>query len=84
MSQQRICDAPATMQFSDQVFGWHERAMIRQRVKAGLMRAVAQGVRLGRPKIDSTTERRVRKQLAKGHENPGALLRPFSVIVSCT
>jgi DNA invertase Pin-like site-specific DNA recombinase len=43
-----------------------ERAMIRQRVKAGLMGAVAQGVRLGRPKIDSTTERRVRKQLAKG------------------
>jgi DNA invertase Pin-like site-specific DNA recombinase len=61
-----------------------ERAMIRQRIKAGLKRAVAQGVKLGRPKIDSTTERRVRKQLAKGHENPGALLRPFSVIVSCT
>jgi hypothetical protein len=29
-------------------------------------RAVAQGVKLGRPKIDSTTERKVRKQLAKG------------------
>jgi len=30
--------------------------MIRQRIKAGLKRAVAQGVKLGRPKIDSTTE----------------------------
>ena len=40
--------------------------MIRQRIKAGLKRAVAQGVKLGRPKIDSTTERKVRKQLAKG------------------
>jgi DNA invertase Pin-like site-specific DNA recombinase len=40
--------------------------MIRQRIKAGLKRAVAQGVKLGRPKINSTTERKVRKQLAKG------------------
>ena len=43
-----------------------ERTMIRQRIKAGLKRAVAQGVKLGRPKIDSETERKVRKQLAKG------------------
>src|SRR5262249_15396896 len=43
-----------------------ERSMIRQRIKAGLKRAVAQGVKLGRPKIDSATERKVRKQLAKG------------------
>jgi len=40
--------------------------MIRQRVKAGLKRALAQGVKLGRPKIDSATERKVRKQLATG------------------
>jgi DNA invertase Pin-like site-specific DNA recombinase len=40
--------------------------MIRQRIKAGLKRAVAQGVKLGRPKIDSATERKVRKQLTKG------------------
>ena len=32
----------------------------------GLKRAVAQGVKLGRPKIDSETERKVRKYLAKG------------------
>ena len=47
-------------------FAEFERSMIRQRIKAGLKRAVAQGVKLGRPKLDSTTERRVRKQLAKG------------------
>jgi DNA invertase Pin-like site-specific DNA recombinase len=46
-------------------FAEFERTMIRQRIKAGLKRAVAQGVKLGRPKIDSATERKVRKQLAK-------------------
>jgi len=40
--------------------------MVRQRIKADPKRAVAQGVKLGRPKIDSATERKVRKQLAKG------------------
>jgi DNA invertase Pin-like site-specific DNA recombinase len=47
-------------------FAEFERTMIRQRIKAGLKRAVAQGVKLGRPKIDGATERKVRKQLAKG------------------
>ena len=47
-------------------FAEFERTMIRQRIKAGLKRAIAQGVKLGRPKIDSATERKVRKQLAKG------------------
>jgi DNA invertase Pin-like site-specific DNA recombinase len=47
-------------------FAEFERTMIRQRIKAGLKRAVAQGVKLGRPKVDSAIERRVRKQLAKG------------------
>jgi DNA invertase Pin-like site-specific DNA recombinase len=47
-------------------FAEFERTMIRQRIKAGLKRAVAQGVKLGRPKIDSTIESKVRKQLAKG------------------
>lgn len=47
-------------------FAEFERTMIRQRIRAGLKRAVAQGVKLGRPKLDSTTERKVRKQLAKG------------------
>jgi DNA invertase Pin-like site-specific DNA recombinase len=47
-------------------FAEFERTMIRQRIKAGLKRAVAQGVKLGRPKIDITTERKVRQQLARG------------------
>jgi DNA invertase Pin-like site-specific DNA recombinase len=47
-------------------FAEFEQTMIRQRIKAGLKRAVAQGVKLGRPKIDSATQRKVRKQLAKG------------------
>jgi DNA invertase Pin-like site-specific DNA recombinase len=47
-------------------FAEFERSMIRQRIKAGLKRAVAQGVKLGRPKLDSAIERKVRKQLAKG------------------
>jgi DNA invertase Pin-like site-specific DNA recombinase len=47
-------------------FAEFERTMIRQRIKAGLKRAVAQGVKLGRPQIDSATERKVRQQLAKG------------------
>jgi len=47
-------------------FAEFERTMIRQRIKAGLKRAMAQGVKLGRPKIDSATERKVRNQLAKG------------------
>jgi DNA invertase Pin-like site-specific DNA recombinase len=47
-------------------FAEFERTMIRQRIKAGLKRAVAQGVKLGRPKIDGATERKVRRLLAKG------------------
>src|SRR5437762_4055086 len=47
-------------------FAEFERSMIRQRVKAGLQRAVARGVKLGRPKLDSATERKVRMQLGKG------------------
>ena len=47
-------------------FAEFERTMIRQRIKAGLKCAIAQGVKLGRPKIDSATERKVRNQLAKG------------------
>jgi DNA invertase Pin-like site-specific DNA recombinase len=47
-------------------FAEFERTMIRQRIKAGLKRAIAQGVKLGRPKIDSAIDRKVRNQLAKG------------------
>jgi DNA invertase Pin-like site-specific DNA recombinase len=46
-------------------FAEFERTMIRQRIKAGLKRAVAQWVKLGRPKIDSATERKVRRLLGR-------------------
>jgi DNA invertase Pin-like site-specific DNA recombinase len=48
------------------VFAEFERAMIRERVVAGLARAKANGVRLGRPKLTTEMEERVRAQLAKG------------------
>jgi DNA invertase Pin-like site-specific DNA recombinase len=47
-------------------FAEFERSMIRQRVKAGLKRAVAQGARLGRPKVDVALERKAQKQLQNG------------------
>jgi DNA invertase Pin-like site-specific DNA recombinase len=48
-------------------FGEFERSMIRQRVKLGLKRAVAQGRRLGRPRIDRETERKIQRELRKGN-----------------
>src|SRR6516164_8648621 len=48
------------------VFAEFERAMIVERVKAGLARARTQGKRLGRPSaMTPTKERRVRALLAK-------------------
>ena len=47
-------------------FAEFERSMIRQRVRAGLARAVRQGKRLGRPKIDLATEKRVQERLRAG------------------
>ncbi len=41
--------------------------MIRQRVKLGLKRAIAQGKRLGRPAIEPEIERKVVRELRKGH-----------------
>jgi DNA invertase Pin-like site-specific DNA recombinase len=48
-------------------FAEFERSMIRQRVKVGLKRAVAQGKRLGRPRLDAEIERKAQRQLRKGH-----------------
>jgi DNA invertase Pin-like site-specific DNA recombinase len=47
-------------------FAEFERSMIRQRVKAGLRRAVAKGTRLGRPSIKPELEERIRGALAGG------------------
>ena len=48
------------------VFAEFERAMIRERVKAGLERARAQGKALGRPTISAATDAAIRKALKKG------------------
>jgi DNA invertase Pin-like site-specific DNA recombinase len=48
------------------VFSEFERAMIQERVRAGLRRAKADGKRLGRPRIDEATEGAIRKALAAG------------------
>ncbi|RWM96191.1 MAG: recombinase family protein [Mesorhizobium sp.] len=48
------------------VFAEFERAMIRERVNAGLARTVAKGTKLGRPKLDAKTEAAIRADLASG------------------
>ncbi len=47
-------------------FAEFERAMIRSRVRAGLERAKARGVRLGRPKTSAKIEAAIRVRLAAG------------------
>lgn len=47
-------------------FAEFERSMIRQRVRAGLRRAVEAGKQLGRPKIDPALEKRIQSQLRAG------------------
>ena len=51
-------------------FAEFERSIIRQRVRAGLKRARAQGTKsgnpFGRPKIDAKTEKAIRAALARG------------------
>jgi DNA invertase Pin-like site-specific DNA recombinase len=48
------------------VFAEFERAMIQERVRAGLRRARAEGKTLGRPRLDATKETAIRTALAKG------------------
>jgi DNA invertase Pin-like site-specific DNA recombinase len=47
-------------------FAEFERSMIRQRVHAGLKRAVDAGKQLGRPRIDQALEKRIQNQLRAG------------------
>ena len=47
-------------------FAEFERSMIRQRIRAGLRRAVDAGKQLGRPKIASALEKRIQAQLRGG------------------
>jgi DNA invertase Pin-like site-specific DNA recombinase len=48
------------------VFAEFERAMIQERVKAGLACAVARGAKLGRPQISTRKERAIRDAKAEG------------------
>ncbi len=48
------------------VFAEFERAMIRERVHAGLARARKEGKRLGRPKVSRKIEQRIRAARAEG------------------
>jgi len=48
------------------VFAEFERSMIQERVRAGLRRAVDEGKQLGRPRIDSDLEQRIRDALKAG------------------
>jgi DNA invertase Pin-like site-specific DNA recombinase len=48
------------------VFAEFERAMIVERVQAGLQRARAQGKTLGRPRVGEKVEAAIRRELAKG------------------
>jgi DNA invertase Pin-like site-specific DNA recombinase len=52
------------------VFAEFERAMIQERVRAGLRRAVSEGKQLGRPRIAPELEERIRKALA-APDRPG-------------
>jgi DNA invertase Pin-like site-specific DNA recombinase len=59
------------------VFAEFERAMIQERVRAGLSRAVARGVRLARPRISAKTESHIRaaRQAGKGIRKIASELR---------
>ncbi len=64
------------------VFAEFERAMIQERVKAGLSRARAQGKRLGRPRADGKTEAAIRDALAAGDKGVRKIARELGVGVS--
>lgn len=49
------------------VFAEFERAMIVERVKAGLKRAKGEGKTLGRPRVAEKVEKAVLRELEKGH-----------------
>ena len=48
------------------VFAEFERSMISERVKAGLARTKAKGIKLGRPKVSDATEAQIRLLRAEG------------------
>jgi DNA invertase Pin-like site-specific DNA recombinase len=61
------------------VFSEFERAMIRERVNAGLARAKAQGKTLGRPKTATDTEQAIIEALAKGDKGMQKIAKELGV-----
>jgi DNA invertase Pin-like site-specific DNA recombinase len=62
------------------VFSEFERAMIQERVRAGLRRAVDEGKTLGRPRLDPELEARIRKALNEpGRAGVRELAKRFGV-----
>jgi hypothetical protein len=61
------------------VFAEFERAMIVERVNAGLKRAKAAGKVLGRPKTDAGTEASIRRAPAKGDKGILKIAAEFGV-----
>ncbi|GAB5390250.1 MAG: recombinase family protein [Alphaproteobacteria bacterium] len=64
------------------VFAEFERAMIRERVNAGLARAKRQGKRLGRPKIAGEKEQLIAHDLRRGEIGMGKIAKKHGVGVS--
>jgi DNA invertase Pin-like site-specific DNA recombinase len=65
------------------VFAELERSIIQERVKAGLERAKAKGVKLGRPRASAKVEARIRELAARGM-GKGRIARTLGVGVSLT
>jgi DNA invertase Pin-like site-specific DNA recombinase len=60
-------------------FAEFERSMIQQRIKAGLKRAIAKGVKVGRPKVSAHIEREVRRRLGGGGEGIVKIARSMKI-----
>jgi DNA invertase Pin-like site-specific DNA recombinase len=61
------------------VFAEFERAIIQERVRAGLARVRAEGKTLGRPRIDAAVDASIRKALQKGDAGMHKIAARFGV-----
>ena len=62
------------------VFAEFERAIVQERVRAGLKRAKSEGKRLGRPRIAPELEQRIKKALAiPGRPGVRVIAKQFGV-----
>lgn len=64
------------------VFSEFERALIQERVRAGLDRARRNGTKLGRPRTSSTKEEAIHEALASGTKGIRKIAKEFGVGVS--